>query len=72
MHKLLNSFLAVNEKERFERKLRYRFGLKKEALSEICSSGVRSLNAKPTKIQENRKQGFRKDFPQHFNHTTFE
>ena len=65
MHNLLNSFLAVNEEERF-------FGLKKKALSGVCSSGVRFLNAKPTKIQENRKQGFRKDFPQHFNHTTFE
>ena len=29
-------------------------------------------NTKPTKIQRNRKQGFRREFPQHFNHTTFE
>ena len=35
MQKLLNSFLAVNEKERFKRKFRYRVGLKKKALSGV-------------------------------------
>ena len=66
MHNLLNSFLAVNEKERFERKFRYHVSLKKKALSGVCSSGIRVLNAKPTKIQAKRKHNHT------INHTTFE
>ena len=72
MHKLLNSFLAVNEKERFWRKLSCRVGFKKKAISEVCSFSIRLPNAKPAKIQRNRKQGFKKDVPQHLNQTTFE
>ena len=56
MHNLFNSFLAVNEEERFERKFRYRVGLKKKALSGVCSSGIRVLIAKPTKTDTSKKK----------------
>ena len=42
-----------------------------KVLSRVCSPSIRLPNAKPAKIQANRKQGFKKDFPQHFNHATF-
>ena len=74
---LLNSFLSVNEKEKFFRKRSCRDVCKKKALSGVCSSGVRLPNEKPAKIslQTNRRSQktrfLRKVFPQHLNHTTF-
>ena len=41
------------------------------AWSGVCSSSTRLTDAKPAKIQTSRKQGFKKDLPKHFNHTTF-
>ena len=54
---LLNSFLSVNEKEKFFRKRSCRDVCKKKALSGVCSSGVRLPNEKPAKIslQTNRR-----------------
>ena len=36
----------------------------------VCSSSICLPNAQVAKIETNRKQGVKKDFRQHFNHTT--
>lgn len=71
IHKLLTNFLTGNEKEKVKRKLSCRVGCKKKALSGVCLSNIRPPNAKQARIQTIRKQGFEKDFPHRFNHTTF-